>query len=319
MGKGLVETLRRNLWQALKRGELEEAENILVRLKREDPLSRDTRGLELEFYLNANRLQEANVLADQLCSLFPDSSRILFLAGKLAYKQKQYEEAARRLRESQRAYPHPQTQYWLGKTLTQTGQFDEAESLLLLASVQNRHAFMDLAWLYERKNDLEAALDSYRHYLQYDPENSFAREQLVRIKARMLEPEAFIEEVDSLAELGERTSDELLPEFVQKLFETGQTSRAREEVVARLETTDGRLGARLAWVCYRARAYDLACSLFLRHLAANLSNYKYLTALETAAAKAGRLQQLVDSYNSLASQAPHLYGRCRSLSRRMRQ
>ncbi len=319
MSRALIDTLRNNLRLALTRGELSEAENILSRLKKEDPLSKETRGLELEFYLNSNRMSEAQSLADQLCVLFPDSSRILFLAGKLAYRQKRYESAVMRLRESNRVYPSRQTEYWLGKTLTQLGDFDEAESLLIPASEQMDHALLDLAWLYDRKNDLQAALSAYQQYLKHHPENHFAVEQSVRIKAKMLDPETLIEEMDALTGMGEETSDALFPEFVQRLFETGQTPRAREEVTGRLEKTDARMSVRLAWICYKAQAYDLACSLFLKHVDVNLTNFKLLNALETAATKASRIPQVLSAYRNLASQAPQLHGRSRTLARKLKK
>lgn len=302
--------------QALAQGRLNDAGDILSRLKREDPLSRETRGLELEFYLKGNRLEEAGSLAEQLMNLFPDSGRILYLAGKVAYRQKQYETAESRFRESQRVYPHRQTRHWLGKTLTQLGRFDEAEATLLSVRDQARHASLDLAWLYERKGDLESALKALEEYLQVYPGHPYATEQRLRIKAKMLEPEALVEEVDALAEWGGQVSDGLFPEFVQRLFEMGEGPRAREEIQGRLEGQGDRVGTRLAWVCYRAQAYDLACALFLKHLAANVSNFKYLSALETAAIKSHRLSVVVDAYDALAPQSPQLYGRSKSLSRR---
>ena len=95
--------------QALSQGRLAEAADILDRLKREDPLSRETRGFELEYYLASERLGEAENLARQLCRSFPDSARIWFLAGKLAYKQKRYADAETCFRESGRIYPATQT------------------------------------------------------------------------------------------------------------------------------------------------------------------------------------------------------------------
>jgi hypothetical protein len=123
MTRPIVETLRRNLRQALSKGRLHDADEILERLKNEEPISRETRGFELEYFILENRFVEADDLAQQLCVLFPDSGRILYLAGKLSYRLKRYEEGASRLRESNRIYPHWSTQHWLGKTLTQTGQY----------------------------------------------------------------------------------------------------------------------------------------------------------------------------------------------------
>lgn len=304
--------------QALTRGRLNDAGDLLDRLKKEDPLSRETRGFELELYINSNRLAEADALARQLCHLFPESSRIHFLAGKLAYRQKRYEEAEVSFRESQRLYPSPQTQYWLGRTLTQTGRFDEAESLLLSAREHNPRALPDLAWLYERKNDLEAALRAYDEFLKIHPEDSYAADQRLRVRAKMLEPEALIEEVSALSDLGESVPASLFPEFVNKLFESGQAPRAREEVTSRIDSMDARLGVQVAWVCYKAGAYDLACTLFLVHLPANLDNRKYLVALEAAAIKCKKASEVLEAYRPHQDKARHLYGRSRALARRSR-
>ncbi len=319
MSSQLIGILRQNMRRALGEGHLNEAEQILAQLKIEDPLSRETRGFELELYLNANRLREASALARQLCRLFPQSGRIFFLAGKVAYRLKHYEEAEAHFRESQRIYPYWRTQHWLGKTLTQAGRFEESESLLLLAREHTDAALLDLAWLYERRNDLDAALTAYGDYLGAHPDHSYANEQRIRVKARMLEPEALIEEASALKEMGEEVPATLFPEFVQKLFETGQTPLARDEISAKMATLDAKTAAQVGWICYRARAYDLACALFLAQLRPNLANYKFLNALESAAARSNRVSLVLEAYASLLAEAPHLHGRRKALARRLQQ
>ena len=316
MSNRVVGILRQNMRRALSEGRLQEAEQILAQLKIEDPLGRETRGFELELYLNANRLTEARALARQLCRLFPESGRIFFLAGKVAYRLKHYEEAEAHFRESQRIYPTWRTQHWLGKALTQAGRFDEAESLLLVAREHTEAALLDIAWLHERRSDLDAALKAYDDYLEAHPGDQYAGEQRVRVKARMLEPETLIEEASALKEMGEEVPASLFPELVEKLFATGETTRAREEIGARMELLDARTAVRLAWTCYKARAYDLACTLFLAHLRPNLANYKYLNTLEAAAARSNRIPLVLQAYDSLLQEAPHLWGRRKSLSRR---
>ncbi len=316
MPKAIVETLQHNLRQSLSKGRMGEAENILARLKKEDPLSPTTRGFELEFYLNSNRLAEADVLAEQLCRLFPESARIIFLTGKLAYRRKHYEEAEAHFRDSLRLYPHWQTQQWLGKTLTQEGKFAEAESLLLLVREHHRYALLDLAWLYERRNDLAAALKAYNDFLAEHPGSSHASEQRMRIRAKMLEPEELMNEVETLTDLGEAIPASLFPEFVQKLFETGQSPKAREEIMARINGMDAKVAVQVAWVCYKAQAYDLACTLFLTHIGSNKSNYKYLAALESAADKCNRLPEVAAAYRAYLPEARQFYGRWKSLTRR---
>ena len=304
------------MWRALSEGRLQDAEDILTRLKQEDPLSQETRGFELEIYLNSNRLAEANALARQLRRLFPQSGRIFFLGGKVAYRLKDYKEAESHFRESHRIYPHWRTQHWLGKALTQSGKFEEAESLLLAAQDRTANALLDLGWLYERRNDLDAALKAYEEFLAVHPDHSFAIEQRLRIKARMIEPESLIEEMAALADLGEDVPVTLFPDYVQKLFETGQTLRAREEITAKMQKLDAKTGSQLAWTCYRAKAYDLAYTLFLANVRANFSYYKYLNALESAAAKCGRIPEVLEAYRSYAADAPSLHGRSKALARR---
>jgi hypothetical protein len=103
---------------------------------------------------------------------------------------------------------------------------------------------------------------------------------------------------------------------VQRLFETGQTVKARGEVARRLGELDAKTGSSVAWVCYRAKAYDLACTLFLAHLRPNLSYFKYLNALEAAAARCGRIEDVAEAYRSYAPEMPRLHGRLRSLVRK---
>ncbi len=316
MSDRVVGILRQNMRQALSEGRLQEAEQILAQLKIEDPLSRETRGFELEICLNANRLTEARALARQLCRLFPESGRIFFLAGRVAYKQKHYEEAEAHFRESQRIFPSWHTQHWLGKALTQSGRFDEAESLLLAAREHTDTALLDLAWLHERRDDLDGALKACDDYLAAHPEDTYAEEQRVRIKARMLEPETLIEEVSALKEMGEEVPPSLFPELVEKLFATGETPRAREEVSSKASLLDAKTAVRVAWICYKAKAYDLACTLFLAHLRPNTGNYKYMNALEAAAARSNRVPLVLEAYDALLQEAPHLWGRRKSLSRR---
>jgi tetratricopeptide (TPR) repeat protein len=181
-------------------------------------------------------LAEAVALsAEQLCRLFPGSARIIFLAGKLAYRLKHYDKAEAHFRESLRLYPHWQNRLWLGKTLTQIGNFKEAESLLLSVLDGNRHALLDLACLRERRNDLNATLKAHEDYLKENPDDSYAAEQQIRLKARKLSPEDLISEVSALAAMDEAIPALLIPEYIQKLFDTGQSPKAREKVSERMD------------------------------------------------------------------------------------
>jgi hypothetical protein len=102
------------------------------------------------------------------------------------------------------------------------------------------------------------------------------------------------------------------------LFETGQSPRARDEILARLDSMEPKAAVQIAWICYRAQAYDLACTLFLAHLESNKTNYKYLAALESAADKCKRLPEVVEAYRRQLPGARQFYGRLKPLTRRPR-
>jgi tetratricopeptide (TPR) repeat protein len=308
-----IEALRANMRRALRERSKRDVEEILAQLKREDPLSAETRGFEVELYLLAGRLGDAHALAEQLCRLFPLSARIAYLAGLTAYRIRRYDEAEAHLRESNRIHPHWWTQRWLGKTLTQLGQFDEAEALLLSVRERTPGAWLDLAWLCERRGDLEEALVACDRYLALRPGDAYATDQRVRLKASLLEPESIIEEANALEALGEDMSDALFPEYVKGLFATGKTREARSRVLARIGRLDAKTGSKLAWICYHARAFDLACTLFLAYLPDNLGYYKYLNSLEAAAKRCGRVPQVLEKYAELSATAPSLHGRAKVL------
>ena len=313
MIQNIVKVLQHNIKHALRRGELNQAAQILDRLKEEAPLSVITRGLELELMLKEGRLEQARPLAEQLLELFPDSGRVLYLAGQLAYRLKDYSQAEKCFRESLHVFPHWLTRRWLGKTLSQTGQFEEAEALLLEEVDGHPQCRLDLAWLYERRNEYERALSMLDHYLKDFPDDTFAEAQCLRLRARILAPEELIDEVETLHELGEEISPELMPEYVETLLATGQGGKVRLFIRDNIDNFELKLAARLAWVCHKLQAYDVALELFLKAFPDNLGNFKYLSALESAAAHCGRVEELVRVYETHAPEAKNLYGRIKRL------
>jgi tetratricopeptide (TPR) repeat protein len=311
--------LRRNLWQALHSGAYDEAEGILARLKDEDPLSIETRGLELEYLLRRGRLEEAEALAGQLLELHPGSARLHYLAGQLAYRCKDYARAQRHFRESLHLHPHWRTRRLLAKTLTQAGGLDEAEAVLLSLLPQRPECLLDLAWLYERRGDEGRALKTLEDHLERRPQDAFARSQRLRLRARLMEPGELLDEVDTLLELGEEVPAEVLPVWLEALLRTGQGGRAREFLRQRRSALDARAAASMGWACYRLQAYDLAFELFLASFPGNRGGAKFLCAMESAAARSGNVATLIDFYKAHAEHDKKLYGRIKTLQHRSRR
>jgi tetratricopeptide (TPR) repeat protein len=312
----LIRVLRRNLKRSLGQRQIGAAEALLAQLEAEDPLSVETRGSRLEVLMATQRWPEAQVLAEQLLQLFPSSARIHYLAARLFYFQKHYALALQHFTEADRLHPHWSLTRWRGKTQTQRGDYEAAEALLVGLVREHPEVGRDLAWLYERRGEPERALFCLEEYLAVRPGDSSAQAQRLRLRATAAAPEDLLQEVEELHELGEEIAPEMLPTYIQRLLETGRAADARRVVDERLAQWAPETAARVAWVCHRLQAYDLSLRLFLAGLPSHHRDYKYLSALESAARHCRRSDEVARAYRALAAHNPALHGRIRTLERR---
>jgi len=268
MADNIKRVLQRNLGLALTRGELALAAEVLEQLKLEDPLSVETRALELELHVRGRRIDTARVLARQLVADHPASPRLLFLAGQTAYQERAYVQAEAHFRESLRAHPHWHTRWWLGRTLTQLGRLDEAEAILVSLVEDHPQCGRDLAWLYERRGDPVRAQRFLDAYLADHPDDGVAREQRLRLRVQAMPADEIVAEVEALLDLGEIVSGEMFAGYIEALFAVGAPEVARRRVAERLRSLDVYEAKRLGWTTHRLGAYDLAYSLFVAALPA---------------------------------------------------
>ena len=306
--------LARNLATALRRGDFAEARDILARRKAIDPLSLETRGLELELLLEEGKLDDAEALAGQLGGLYPASPRVHFLAGRLDYKRKRYAAAAEHFEESARLHPSWRAARWRGKALTELGHLDDAEAILVPLAESQTVVLRDLAWLYDRRGDVARAGRTLDRYLERRPDDRLAKAHRLKLRAREATPQEIEEEVQGLGELGEPVAPALLEAHVDALLADGRTADARHHIDERLAgSIEPPEAASLAWVCYRRQAYDLAVALFARALPRYTGDAKLISALEAAARRAGRVDEVVVLYEKLALDDRRFYGRIRRL------
>jgi tetratricopeptide (TPR) repeat protein len=310
-----IKVLRHHLATALRQGRWDDAATILAHLDQEDPLAVETRGGHLELLLKTRRLNEAEALAERLVAEHPRSPRILYLAGRVAYAQRAYELAAEHFRESLRAGDHWTVRRWLGKTLTQLGELDEAEAHLLQLSEDHPVVGRDLAWLYERRGDTERARATLEQLLRRLPDDELAKTQRERLIARQLPADKLASEVEMLAELGEEVSPQLVAEHLERLAEHGELRRLREGLAQHIGALSDTEIRKVAWACHRSRMPDLAYDLFVRTFERNMRSWKFLTALETDARRAGKVAELIALYREHAPQHRPLYGRAIRLER----
>jgi tetratricopeptide (TPR) repeat protein len=314
----IARALREGVKRALRARSWSDAESALTRLKDVDPLSAETRGLELELWLCTGRTRDAAAMADRLAEQFPASPRVQYLAGWAASVARQWAVAAERFRESDRLHPNPRTRRWLGRALTNLEEWDEAQRTLepILDAIPACH--LDLAWLWERRGDPQRALGHVEAYRARDPDHPMARAQRLRLRAAILDPAALVDEVEGLLALDEEVPEDILPAYVLGLLVTARGDRARDFVTARAAALPAATATAIGWNCYRHPAYDLAYPLFAAAFAANMRNIKFLRAIETAADRIGKLPELIQLFEQHAPDHRPLYGRARTLRLRIR-
>jgi tetratricopeptide (TPR) repeat protein len=305
----VIRVLRRNLKQSLRTRQIRESEELINQLKIDDPVSLETRGFELELLIAKKSWDEARGLAAQLHRLYPGSARIQFLCGRLQYRLKQYDAAREFFEESNRLHPHWIARRWLGKTCTQQGEFDEAESLLLSVLENRLSVNLDLAWLYERTDQPQRALGYVRSYLEKRPNDKFAKSQEIRLKAQTVQPETLSGDINLMLELDEEIPLGMLPSYLTFLLESGQTQSARDFLAKTRSRLDRGTSTSLGWVCYKLQAFDLATDLFLEGFPDRIGDVKYLSVLEYSARRCGRVDELIARYEQEALGEKNLFGR----------
>ncbi len=317
MTRPSLQAMRRNAFRALREGRLDDAAEAVEALRAEDPMSLQTRGLELELLLREGKVEEASALAEQLCVLFPRSSRVQYLAGRAAYKERDYARAERCFSESDALHPHWKARRWLGKTLSQGRRLGEAEAILREISRDHPVCHRDLAWVHERRGEIEqalAALDACAEAFGQDESLRTSRE---RLAARRLGASELIDEVETLEALGEELGDELVPEVFAALLSRAEEPKARELALSRLDRLHPSKVVSMGWAARDNLAWDLATDLFLHAFSHIRANMKMLACLEKCARSSARLAEVVEAYEEHAPAQPSLYGRARNLRREL--
>ena len=309
--------LKHNIKQLIYQRDWPSALDGLAKLKQLAPLELETRGLELEYLVAAEQQQDAQNLAKQLIQLFPASSRVHYLSGLLAYREKDYRAALLAFEESSRLYPHWRTERYIGKTSTQSGNFELAEMKLLPLAAKHPVCLLDLAWLYERQQQYSYAQQSIEEYLKYKPEDEYAILQLQRLQAQVLSVDQVAEEVETLTDFGENIPIGLLAKYLRNQLELGNGNLLRQWLPPRLEHIEKKDSVKLAWICYQLNTYDLAYTLFLKDFAGQYNNVKYRSALELSAERSGQIENLTTVYEQYCELDNRFYGRLAKLRKKI--
>ncbi|MEO0599930.1 MAG: tetratricopeptide repeat protein [Myxococcota bacterium] len=306
----LARILHNNLRQAIAQRESEAVRALLEQLASVDPDSVYTRCLELEWLIVSSRLDEAQRVAKTVVERFSTSARAHWLAGWAAYRGRRWRDALSAFEESERIHSSASVRRWIGRTLSQLGDFERAEPILRSLGPKG---WLDLSWLCERRGEHAEALALVERHLENHPDDAWARDRRERLIALTMDDHEVLEEMEVLEELGESMPRALAEQAFRKLLEMGRGEEARDLMERQLGAAPSGEITSWAWIAYRAEELDVACRLFARTFSRNCDNAKFLSAYERAAKAAGRLDELLELYGVHAPQHRRLYGRAKRL------
>lgn len=283
----------------------------------ESGLNSHSQGLMLECYFELKQLKEGEKLANLLCEQYPESARIHFISGKIFFRLRKYKKAEACFRTNQALFPSFSGTIWLAKALTNQQNFDEARSLLSRLDTSHPLVLQELAWLYERSQNDQKALECYEKALPLERNTKFLNRKVEELRAKLTDHAHFLEEMETLEALDEEIPDHLIKSYFEKQLAKGEQERVRQYYRANKSRFNPKLCNEVGWVCYRAKCYDLSFELFLAYFLHDSTYWKLNNALQKSAEMSGKTGQLVAVFRKLAKKQSNLYGRIKKLEKMM--
>ena len=213
-----------------KRGQFREAEDELKEALDEQPESPALRASLAQVYLMQERLLEARVLAESILAEDPQYPEALYVMGEIFFRQERMEEALQYYRQAALKDKRPYITLRVARTLRRMEQYEEALDTLdslLLHQKDNRYFLKEKALVLNRMKHSEAALAVYEDLRRLDPDDSFVRKEIVRLRGEDRSRESTIEELEKVVRLPSQKDDAQMHGLLgQKLKEAGRLREA---------------------------------------------------------------------------------------------
>jgi len=184
-------------------------------------------------------VSDARAQLSKLDQAHPDQPMYLYWLARLDYDQRLYEAAVEKLKKVVRLDPTSVRGYDnLGLSYDMMGLTDEAETAFATAVGLNRKQTQPSPWppdnqgyLLLRVQKFQAAEESLRESLKYDPKFALAHYHLGRVLENLQRDEAAIEEYQSAAELDSKSTEPLysLSLLYRRLGRTAESDSALAE------------------------------------------------------------------------------------------
>ncbi|MBW1900688.1 MAG: tetratricopeptide repeat protein [Deltaproteobacteria bacterium] len=216
-----------------KKGRFQEAENELKEALDEAPDNFLLKSSLAELYLRQDRTTEARILADSILSSDAQHPQAQYILGEIYFKQEKFEEALQCFRRASMNDSRQYIQLRIARALREMRRSKEALEILdssLLNDKENVHFLREKALILNRLKRWDEALELYEKIRELDPEDSFARRQVFRLKGMNRPDEVVIRELKKVVDLPATRDDAHLHGLLgQKLRESGKLKEAAAE------------------------------------------------------------------------------------------
>jgi len=219
-----------------KRGAFQEAEKELKEALEEEPDDLLVKASLSELYLRQGRLVEARILAEAILSSDSQNSQALYVLGEIFFKENNLGEALQCFHHAQQKDTSPYLPLRIAQTFREMGRFDEALETLdsvLVRESENLRFLKEKAVILNRMKRWDEAVRVYEKAQELDPEDSFVRKEVYRLRGLKRPDQKTIRELETVVKLPSRKDDAQLHGLLgQKLKDAGRLKEALAEFQA---------------------------------------------------------------------------------------
>ena len=216
-----------------KRGQYQEAERELKEALEDAPDHFLLKASLADVYLRQDRSMEAKILVESILSFDPQYPQAQYILGEIFFKQNLFEQALQCFRQAFQKDPRPYVILRVARTLSKMERYEEALETLdsaLVSERKNPGLLKEKALILVRINRLDEALDIYEKLHELNPDDSFVRKEIYRLKGKNRPDEKVIHELQTVVKLSSGKDDAQLHGFLgQKLKGAGKLEEAAAE------------------------------------------------------------------------------------------
>ena len=216
-----------------KKGAYQEAEKELQEALEEEPDNFLLNASLAELNLRQGKSTEAKILAESILTLSPSYPQALYVIGEILFKEKKFEEALQYFRQASqkdhRLYLILRTAITLREMNRLQDALDTVNSVLIDERANVRF-LREKALILNRMKRFDKALEIYENVRQLDPQDSFVRKEILRLKGKNQPDLKVIDELEKVLTISSSKEDPQLHGLLgEKLKKAGRFNEAAAE------------------------------------------------------------------------------------------